>query len=68
MDKELRSDEEFWRGGLPSGQRDLITAVQQLMNDYQLVAQFDMYPYHRPVYVFVRPTTEYRPEANGAAR
>lgn len=33
-------NEGFWRGGGPSGQRDLIAAVQQLMNEYHLAASF----------------------------
>lgn len=54
-EREMQASEGFWRNGRPSGQRDLIAATQQLMNQYRLVAEFEVYPYGREVYVFVRP-------------
>ncbi len=51
----LRVDEEFWRGGRPSGQRDLIAATESLTEQYRLAWATRLYPYGDPVYVFVRP-------------
>jgi hypothetical protein len=51
----LRSDEEIWRNGKPSGQRDLIAAVETLAREYKFVRMFRLYPFGAPVYVFVRP-------------
>jgi hypothetical protein len=51
----LESDERFWRNGQPSGQRDLIQAVETLAREYKLVRVFKLYPSDHPVYVFVRP-------------
>ncbi len=51
----LQSDELTWRKGKPSGQRDLIAAIETLAREYRLVRTFRMYPLGEPVYVFVRP-------------
>ncbi len=49
----LRADERAWRGGHPSGQRDLIAAVEQLTSKYHLAATFKVPP-NDPVKVYVR--------------
>jgi hypothetical protein len=51
----LRMHEKYWRNGNPSGQRDLIVAVETLAQEYRLVRTFRLYPFGDPVYVFVRP-------------
>lgn len=52
---QLAWEEWFWRNGKPSGQRDLIAAVETLAREYTLVRTFKLYPFGNPVYVFVRP-------------
>jgi hypothetical protein len=52
---QLAWEEAFWRNGKPSGQRDLIAAVETLAREYTLVRTFRLYPFGYPVYVFVRP-------------
>ncbi len=52
---QLALEEAFWRNGKPSGQRDLIAAVETLAREYKLVRTFELYPLGNPVYVFVRP-------------
>jgi hypothetical protein len=54
----LRANEGYWRNGKPSGQRDIIAAVETLAQEYQFVQGFRMYPFGDPVYVFVRPDAE----------
>lgn len=54
----ILGQEKLWRNGHPSGQRDLIAAVQTLADQYQLAATFSLYPNRHPVYVFVRPSSE----------
>lgn len=54
----LQADEMIWRNGKPSGQRDLIAAVETLATEYRLVRVFRLYPVGNPVYVFVRPNPE----------
>jgi len=56
----LRSDEEFWRNGKPSGQRDLIASIEALAREYKLVRVFDLPSYGNRVYVFVRPDRQLR--------
>ncbi|MFZ1916988.1 MAG: hypothetical protein WAU58_05400 [Terriglobales bacterium] len=56
----LRSDEEFWRNGKPSGQRDLIASIEALAREYKLVRAFDLPSYGNRVYVFVRPDRQLR--------
>jgi hypothetical protein len=51
----LRVNEEFWRGGNRSGQRDLIAAAGLLAREYRLAFATRLYPYGDTVYVFVRP-------------
>jgi hypothetical protein len=51
----LRANEAYWRNGKPSGQRDIIAAVETLAREYRLVQVFRLYPFGDPVYVFVRP-------------
>lgn len=51
----LRVNEKYWRNGKPSGQRDLIAAVEMLAREYRLVRTTRLYPFGDPVYVFVRP-------------
>jgi len=55
MEQSLLGGELYWRFGKPSGQRDLIAAVETLARQYRLIRMFRMYPYNLPVYVFVRP-------------
>lgn len=50
----LRSDERQWRRGRPSGQRDLMAAVETLGKQYHLAASFDTPPNDFPVVVYVR--------------
>jgi hypothetical protein len=54
----LTANEAYWRNGQPSGQRDLIAAVETLAREYRFVRGFRLYPFGDPVYVFVRPDAE----------
>ncbi len=49
----LREEEEHWRNGQRSGQRDLIAAVETLAQEYTLARTFQVFGH--PVDVFVRP-------------
>jgi hypothetical protein len=51
----LRWDENFWRNGKPSGQRDLIAAVEILASQYKLVRTFKLRSWPNLVNVYVRP-------------
>lgn len=51
----LLGEEAFWRNGQPSGQRDIIAAVETLAREYRLVRTFRLLPFGYPVYVYVRP-------------
>lgn len=53
--RTLLGDEQCWRFGKPSGQRDLIAAVETLAREYKFVRMFRMYPFQEPVYIFARP-------------
>jgi len=55
LDQLLRADEAYWRNGKPSGQRDLVAAVETLAREYRFIRMFRMYPFQEPVYVFARP-------------
>lgn len=50
----LRADETLWRGGKPSGQRDLINAMETLAKQYRLAGTFAVPPNPAPVQVYVR--------------
>jgi hypothetical protein len=50
----LHADEVLWRRGKPSGQRDLINAMETLSSQYHLAASFDIPPNPTPVLVYVR--------------
>lgn len=50
----LRADERLWRNGKPSGQRDLIAAVEQLTREYRVAATYKLPPNESPVTVYVR--------------
>ena len=58
----LRSDEEFWRNGKASGQRDLIASIETLAREYRLVRTFDLPSYGNRVYLFVRPDRKLQSE------
>ncbi len=49
----LRREEEHWRNGQGSGQRDIIAAVETLAREYRLARTFSVSGHS--VYVFVRP-------------
>ena len=51
----VRGSEAVWRGGKPSGQRDMAAAVEALANQYRLAARFKVGNQSSPVFVFVRP-------------
>lgn len=51
----LRAEEELWRKGGRSGEREIIAAVERLAEEYHLVATFNLPPYNRKVSVYVRP-------------
>jgi len=56
-EQSLRGEEAYWRRGKPSGQRDLIAAVETLAREYRLVRVFRMYTLEEPVYIFARVDT-----------
>jgi hypothetical protein len=51
----LRTDEQVWRGGRRSGQRDIIAAVEALVAGYQLAGTYDVTPGDPSVAVYIRP-------------
>lgn len=51
---DLHSDEVFWRRGKPSGQRDIIKAMETLVSQYHLAGTFEVPPNPVPVMVYVR--------------
>lgn len=54
--RELHIEEQIWRNGRPSGQRDLIAAMETLSSQYDLVATFTVPPDERPMSVYARPS------------
>lgn len=53
-EESLRADEWLWRGGKPSGQRDLIAAVESLVSGYKLARTYVVAPGNFPIQVYVR--------------
>lgn len=51
---ELKSDEAIWRNGAPSGQRDIIAAITELLPQYQLADSYVLAPHDAPLEVYVR--------------
>ena len=54
-EQALREDEWLWRGGARSGQRDLIAAVEGLVEGYRLAGTYVIAPGGLPIDVYVRP-------------
>jgi hypothetical protein len=54
-DDYLAGEELIWRQGKPSGQRDIIAAIETLIKDYRLAETFPSPKNARTVLVFVRP-------------
>ncbi|MGC2580913.1 MAG: hypothetical protein WA399_02370 [Acidobacteriaceae bacterium] len=50
----LRVQEAIWRDGRPSGQRDLINAIDSLLPQYRLVDTFQLMPDDTPISLYVR--------------
>ena len=53
-DAEMRGAEALWREGRPSGQRDLIAAVERLVAGYRLAGGYRLAPEDAPIQVYVR--------------
>ena len=53
--EKLQGEERLWRHGRPSGQRQLIAAVQSLIARYQLAGRYRLAPHDPEISVFVRP-------------
>jgi hypothetical protein len=53
---DLRMEEKVWRNGRPSGQRDIVNALDKLVADYQLVDTFCLQPGDNPIRLYVRRT------------
>lgn len=51
----LREEERLWRGGRRSGQRDIIAAVEGLVEGYRLSGTYVIAPGDPPIEVYVRP-------------
>jgi hypothetical protein len=51
----LELEELWWRRGRPSGQRDIIAAIESLIRNYQLAGAFDNPVGDRKILVYVRP-------------
>lgn len=51
----LHDEEVVWRHGQPSGQRDLIAAVDRIVAHYRLVGTYVLRPGDAPVQLYVRP-------------
>lgn len=52
---ELENWEKDFRAGRPSGQRDLIATLEELIDDYKLAETLYMPGTRRPVRIYVRP-------------
>lgn len=53
-ERDLRVQEAIWRDGRPSGQRDLVNAVDSLLPKYRLVDTFQLMPDDTPIRFYVR--------------
>lgn len=53
-EEDQRVQEALWRDGQPSGQRDLVRAVDSLLPQYRLVDTFQLMPEDTPISVYVR--------------
>jgi hypothetical protein len=53
----LHLEELLWRNGHPSGQRDILTAMETLASQYELVRTFTLPPDNRVVRIYARPLT-----------
>jgi hypothetical protein len=51
----LRQDEWLWRGGRRSGQRDIIAAIEGLVQGYRLAGTYVIAPGNPPIEVYIRP-------------
>jgi Dolichyl-phosphate-mannose-protein mannosyltransferase len=51
---DLRLEEKVWRNGRPSGQRDIVSALDKLVTDYQLVDTFCLQSGDNPIRLYVR--------------
>lgn len=54
-DERLRGAETIWRGGKPSGQRCLISAVEGIVSDYRRAGTYRLAPGDPEILVYVRP-------------
>jgi hypothetical protein len=52
---KLFSDDAIWRNGRPSGQHDIIKAMETLASQYQLAATYHIPPGDKLVSIYVRP-------------
>jgi hypothetical protein len=53
-EEALWEDERTWRGGGRSGQRDLIAAIEGLVEGYRLAGTYVVAPGDPPIEVYVR--------------
>jgi hypothetical protein len=58
---QLREEEATWRHGVPSGQRDIIAALDCLVPHYQLVDTFQLKPGDNLIRLYVRPAEDSSP-------
>jgi hypothetical protein len=54
-EQALRDDERMWRRGRPSGQREIIAAVEELVAGYRLAGVYTVAPSDPPIEVYIRP-------------
>jgi hypothetical protein len=54
-ERDIEGAERLWRHGRPSGQRDLIAAVEDLVRGYQLSGVYRLKPGDPEIAVYVRP-------------
>ena len=55
--QEVHHEDEIWRFGRPSGQHQLVSAVEQLTSLYDLAGRFVVGQESREIQVFVRPAS-----------
>lgn len=53
-ERDLEVQEAIWRDGKPSGQRDLVKAIDTLLPEYRLVDTFQLMPGDTPISLYVR--------------
>jgi len=53
-EEQLAAEEAIWRSGHPSGQRDIVQALDRIVASYHLAGTYQLRPEDTPIHLYVR--------------